>query len=313
MRVVGADFNGDVVAGFHGLACAVREGEVGGDAGSFGEEDGSLVFLVDHADRLGGGGFQPHAVAEIEPVGPDELGIGWDGDRLGWDDCRAVRGLDRKLHAFVSGQTCGALVVVDEDESALATRTDRPAEGADVRFSYGLHVGHERRHGCEQAAEIARHQMNPPQRMIVRAHLTIRTERCLEIIVFYRQVVVVGHRRVLRFHQRGEFALGIDAAMIHIIAGHVAAGPDLADGDRSDVFPRHQDAAVIGAHHAAAEFAGEEGIITRIRLVLDLALAECLGGDRGVGPDVHKAIGRPVVSGHGCEIAIPETLGISAK
>ena len=161
----------------------------------------------------------------------------------------------------------------------------------------------------EPGAEVADKKMQTAQPVVVRAKLAGGAERGLEVVVFFREVVPVVRR--LGFLQGGE-AVGIEAAVIHVVAGQVAAGAELGEDDGLDVAGIDADAAVVAAHHAAAEFAGEEGVAGGVGGVGGRAFAEQVGGDGGVGAQRGEAEAGRVKAGHGREVAIPKTLGVGA-
>ena len=75
----------------------------------------------------------------------------------------------------------------------------------------------------------------------------------------------------------------------------------------------HVDAAVVGGHHAATEFAGEVGVGEVFRLHVGvLVLAEGFGGDDGGETGVLHDEGIFVGSGHIGEVSVPEAVGIVA-
>ena len=117
--------------------------------------------------------------------------------------------------------------------------------------------------------------------MVVRPQLTGRADGRLKVIVFFRQVVPVV--RGLGFLQRGEAPVGIGSAVIHVIARQVAARAQFGESEGGDVARIDLQTTVVAAHHAAAEFAGEEGIPGGVGWIGGGALAEQVGGDGGVG------------------------------
>ncbi len=169
-------------------------------------------------------------------------------------------------------------------------------------------------HRRQRWPPILKKQMQPAKVVITFAHFSHRPERRLEVIILFRHVVVIGVGRGLRFLKRDAgLGVGVGAAVIHVIAGQVAAGADFAEGDGEHVHRIDHDPAVIARHHSAAEFAGEIRILPRVGFITRFALAELVGGDGVVGALGAEDEGLPISTRHRVERAIPETLGISAK
>lgn len=109
-----------------------------------------------------------------------------------------------KLHVLVLGHLGAALVVVDEDESAMAVGADGPAEGLVVGQGTGHRRRKERMHRGEIGAEVGQESVEQAEGVIGIADLAERAERGLEIVIDLGHVV--GIARGLRFLKRAEFS-----------------------------------------------------------------------------------------------------------
>ena len=153
-------------------------------------------------------------------------------------------------------------------------------------------------------------KMEASQEMILLADLTVLAQRRLKIVVFNRHVIPIP--RGLRFHQGGQFALGIHAAVIHVIAKQGAARTELDERGGLGVLGIDEDAPVVAVHHAAANFAGKIRVLFSVRRVQGASFARNLT----VGGIIHAEIGKmkpfPVASRHGREYPIPKAFRIDA-
>ena len=154
--------------------------------------------------------------------------------------------------------------------------------------------------------------MEPAQPVVLRADLAVLADRSPEVVVLHRQVVPVGDGGGLLLHERRQPALGVGAAVVHVVAGGGAAGAEFHERGGLDVERVDADTPVVGADHAAADFAGEVGIPRDLRSIAGFAATEGLVGDVGVGAQCGEMETGPVVAGHGGELAVPETFGVNA-
>src|ERR1035438_4605698 len=122
-----------------------RLSEEGVDGGFFGAEDG---------EGLGGGVAEVEA-AEVHVEGPDEVGIGWEGDGFRGEGYRFVAGeFDGDLEVGAGGHGVVADVVVDEEEACGAGGAGSDAGDGEVARAGGEDVGRVGLHGGEHGAEV---------------------------------------------------------------------------------------------------------------------------------------------------------------
>ena len=117
---------------------ALGKGELGGDVGRRGEEDGARGSIVQIRERLRGGVGEGDA-AEVEAEGPDEGGLRRDRDRLRRERQPGWRELE--LHAGFGGKFAPPFVVVHEEEPARAVGAHGPTERVEVVAPGGAAVG----------------------------------------------------------------------------------------------------------------------------------------------------------------------------
>src|SRR5262249_50195712 len=89
-----------------------------------------------------------------------------------------------------------------------------------------------------------------------------------------------------------------------------AARAELDQGGRFGVFGIEKDAAMITAHHAAANFAGEIGILVGIRRVRCASVTGFSLISWIVNTEAGKLKSLPITGGHGRQHAIPKACSV---
>ena len=116
--------------------------------------------------------------------------------------------------------------------------------------------------------------------MVVRPYLAVLADGGLEVVGFDGRVEDIAD--LIRFVQRGEAALGIPAAVIHVVADARAAASNLAESEGCDIAWLDLVSPVVGDEHAAAGFGCQKGILRAARLVLPAAHGVDITRDRFV-------------------------------
>ncbi len=286
------------------------EGKLRGNAFGFREKDGAHIAIINGGQRLHCGPNQPNALAKIEIERPDKAGVGRNGNRVLRKDEWTGRKIDHELHVFFRRHVLKALVIIHENKSAFSIGTNAPAQGVKIIFPMRTLVRHGRRHSGQSRTPFMEEKMEASQEMVLLADLTILAQGRLKVVVFNGHVVPIP--RGLRFHQGGQFAFGIHAAVIHVVAGQGAARTELDERGGLGVLGIDKDAPVVAVHHAAANFAGEIRVLFSVRRVQGASFARNLTG----GGIIHAKIGKmkpfPIAGRHGCEFPIPKAFRIDA-
>ena len=153
--------------------------------------------------------------------------------------------------------------------------------------------------------------MQPAQPVVLRVDLAEFADGRVEVVGFHRQIVRVAGG--LRFLERGEFAVGILAAVIHVITHQRAAAAELAQRHGLDIARIIIHAAVIRGRHPAADFAGEIWIFFRAGSVAGFAAAQRVIAHAGVGAGEFECEIFPTVAVHRLGVALPKTVRVGAE
>ncbi len=233
---------------------------------------------------------------------------GWYGDGL----AREFGSANVKLHPLLVAQVLQPFIVVDEHEATRAVGTVRPAQRLVVALFQTLRCGEVGIHSGEHVTIVVHKQVQLPQGEVVGIALTELAKRSLKVIGLHGQVVVVCAGGALVLVHGGQLAVGIGAAMIHVVAQQVTAAAQFYHSQRIGVLRIHIHAAVVGRCHSAAKLTGEVGILFVAFGNLFLLLAQSLGGYRRGTAECLKIERLVVVSYRLLGAALPETVGIVA-
>ena len=166
-------------------------------------------------------------------------------------------------------------------------------------------------HWCQRLAPVVHEEVQGAQHVILRIGLSELAQRSLEVVGLHGQVVVVGGRGALVLVQR-RHALGIGAAVIHVVAQEVRARTQLHECHRVGILGIEVRPAVIGCRHTATQLAGKIGIVLVALVLLRFLLPQLLGSDgrrRAESLEVESLV---VVAVRLAKGAVPETVGIVA-
>src|ERR1035437_6333586 len=152
--------------------------------------------------------------------------------------------------------------------------------------------------------------MEASQEVVLRADLTVLAQGRLKVVVFHGHVIPIP--RSLRFHQSRQFAFGIHAAMIHIVAEQGAARAELDERGGLDILGIDENAPMVAVHHATANFAGEIRILFSVRRVYSTSVTREFTGAGVIHAEVGKMKPFPIAGRHGRENPIPKTFSIDA-
>ena len=184
-----------------------------------------------------------------------------------------------QLHLLLGRQLLQAFVVVDEDEGPLAVGAHGPAQRAVVAFLHVLRCGELRLHRSQHLGIVVHEEVQRAQAVVLAVGLAVLAERSLEVVGAHRQVVVGRAGRCLALVERVQLALGVGAAVVHVVAQQVRAAAQLDHGHGVGVVDVDVRPAMIGGGHAAAQFTGEVGIVVVALGGLCLLLAQQVGAD----------------------------------
>ena len=202
--------------------------------------------------RLSRGAQELHAV-HVEPEGQDGVLPRRDAEAEG--DLAPVGQQADGLAASV-GQVEVILVIIHEQEAPPPVRAHGVAErlavgGRQLRRACGQH----RLQRAEPVAECAQEAVQAPQPPIGQPRLAEFAQRRLIVVGNLRHLALV---EVLAAQRDG-----VAAAVIHVVAQHVAAGAQLDIRQRVHALAGEGRAVVVAAHHAAAHLAAGVGLVLR--------------------------------------------------
>ena len=185
---------------------------------------------------------------------------GEDTHRTGRDHhLRQLHAASLQLHVLLRRKMLQTLVIVDEDEATLSLRPHAPPQERVIALLDLLRTGERSLHRCQHLAPVLHKQVEFAQSVIMRVALTELAERCLEVVILHGHIVIVGGHRALHLVEPG-LAIGIGAAVIHIVAQQVRATAEFDEGHRIGILGIEVGPTVVGGHHTATQFTGEVGI-----------------------------------------------------
>ena len=243
----------------------------------------------------------------VDVDGKDTGRGGWDGDGL----LGELHAADIELYAFLLREVAEPFVVVDEDECLLSLIPVAPPQVRVIALLDVLLAGIGGCHGRQHFAVVLHEEVQLAEHVEVRVALSEFVQRCLEVVGHGGQVVPVGAQCALLLVQcYSQLALGVRAAVVHIVAQQVAVAAQLDDSHRVGIFWIDVDAAVVRGHHAAPQLAGEVGV--GLRCALRLRIVNLLGGDGSRGARLAEIERLVVLAASLLQAAVPEPVGIVA-
>ena len=238
----------------------------------------------------------------------DAGGAGRDGDGFGGE----VHTAHIELDTLLVGERLQAFVVVDKNECAVSLAAVRPSEVCVIALFYVLWCRECGIHICQHLAIVLHKQVQFAQHEIMWIELSELSYGSLEVVVFYRHVVVVGGSGALVFIQRVQIAFGIGAPVIHVIAQQVASAAQFHRSHGIGIFRIDERAAVVGCCHASSQFAGEVGVLVFFFVQGFLLCAQLFGGNGCGTAEGFEVKSLVVVACGGLEAPVPKTVSIVA-
>ena len=142
---------------------------------------------------------------------------------------RKFHSTDLQLHILLCRQILQSLIVVDENESAVALRAIRPAKLRVISLGNILRRGECCLHRSQCISPILHEEVKFTEHEEVRIILAEFSEWCLEVVGLDRQIVVIGSHRALSLIHPCR-SLRIRSTMIHIVAQQIRAAAQLHQG-----------------------------------------------------------------------------------
>ena len=216
-----------------------------------------------------------------------------------------------QLHILLSRQILQSLIVVDENESAVALRAIRPAKLRVISLGNILRRGKCCFHRSQRFSPILHEEVEFTEHEVVRIILAEFSEWCLEVVGLDRQIVVIGSHCALRLIHPSR-TLGICSSMIHIVAQQIRATAQLHQGHRIGILRIEIGTTMISSHHATSQFTGKIGIKFIARIKFLALFSKLFGGNGRRRPERFEVESLVVVAGSFFNRTFPETVSIIA-